>query len=67
MSNVPKMKPLKYFEDLATEYVKSFWDYRLIPYRQLVLDLMIAYRKKNGIAWNDYKPVYDKYFNKYHG
>lgn len=60
-----KMKSLSYFEKQANELFLSSIDYRLIPYKKLVLRLMKQYRKENDISWKEYRPTYDKWFNKY--
>lgn len=61
-----EMKNLAYFEKQARELRESNIDYKLIKESDLILNLMKSYRKENGIAWNEYKKVYDKWFNKYH-
>lgn len=60
------MKNLKYFEKRAEELRAESMDYRLIKLSDLILILMKKYRSENKISWSEYKPVYDKYFAKYH-
>lgn len=61
------MKSLKYFEQEAKRLMEEEFDFSLIKFDELVLSLMKKYRRENNIGWAEYKPVYDKYFLKYHG
>ena len=60
------MKSLKYFEKKAEALRAESMDYRLIKLSELILTLMKKYRSENNISWSEYKPVYDRYFAKYH-
>ena len=61
------MKNLKYFETEVQKLREANADYRLtLALPELILNLMKKYRKDNNISFAEYKPVYDKYFNKYH-